>query len=347
LIIGLAVFALVLLPLVTEPGMKKFSNETFSFEIQYPEQDTVIHELYIPKSVTGNIYRSLTYEVAFIKKDNFAEFTEVSVQDLYGDSVSYVDGLTSDGKLIVKDITIDQTPAKEVIYPPGIYTGSKNGSRISVYMVRGSRLYEIRFESQDRSLADSPDVEKMLRSFRFTQDLRFSNNLIQPGATSKPPTPVPQIQRSPLSIMALDISDLPESYVNKHEEGGEYYHTISFVKNESGNQVIEIEEDIAIYASEEIARNIAGEKTWVEKFVANSAKYNTTFEYLTDPKIGDTSQAFKIIYGKGISANSGNTEYIIDFSKNNASVELRMLGTKTDYDLFRELAGKALGKIWI
>ena len=353
LIIGIIILAYFFNPYRAEPGMKTFSNDTFAFEIQYPEDAFHVSELYSPKTTVtiGNYSRpSFRYKVTFL---NTYMMADVDISYLDFDFDKFVQDIAAEGDSTIKDITIEGISAKKIVMRRGYLNGSKQLSHIVICFVKDSNRYVLTFISLDPSLEDSPVVNTMIKSFRFKGNSWYDDLIhpyttpAQPTATKTTPLPTitPVILPGPMGQKVLDLHDLPESYEKEREEGGEFYHLVTFVKNESGIRVTEIGENIGIFSSEDVARDLSDEKKWMEDFVASNAKYNTTLEYLPNPRIGDSSQAFRINHGINEGPAGGKTQYEIDFSKKNVSVNLYMIGSKTDYQLLLELARRAAEKI--
>jgi len=69
----------------------------------------------------------------------------------------------------------------------------------------------------------------------------------------------------------------------------------------------------------------------------------TSYDSLSDPLIGDESKAYKVISIDEYGLES--IYYQIEFRKNNLLYTLQMYGTRTDYNLLKELAGKTEAKL--
>jgi hypothetical protein len=168
----------------------------------------------------------------------------------------------------------------------------------------------------------------------------------QPPAKIVPPT-TPQQATPPLaplepSQMALQLSDYPQGYsivergeklssdVTPEARNLGYIKGYTMLVRTIASNNIEytiIGQTISIYPKENTIKVLA-------------LGLNSSWIKLSDPQIGDQSQAFRIT-----DPETQLNRYIIDFSKNNVFERFIMVGTSTDYELLKSLAQKAVSKI--
>ena len=173
------------------------------------------------------------------------------------------------------------------------------------------------------------------------------------GCTSKAPSN-PEIKLSTLdpSEMALQSDELPENYQIKERSeqvksdvvksaldlGWKKGYIVKFVQVDLNNlEVTSIEQDISIYPIENINKTLSLQRVESTKYTANNSY---TIDDLSNPNIGDQSQAYRIT-----NKSDNSKSYAIDFIKQDVFESLRMSGTFTDYEILKELAQTAAEKI--
>jgi len=173
------------------------------------------------------------------------------------------------------------------------------------------------------------------------------------GCTSKTPSN-PEIKLSTIepSEMALQSDELPENYQIKERSeqvksdvvksaldlGWKKGYIVKFVQVDLNNlEVTSIEQDISIYPIENINKTLSLQRVESTKYTANNSY---TIDDLSNPNIGDQSQAYRIT-----NKIDNSKSYAIDFTKQDVFESLRMSGTFTDYEILKELAKTAAEKI--
>jgi len=173
------------------------------------------------------------------------------------------------------------------------------------------------------------------------------------GCTSKTPSN-PEIKLSTIepSEMALQSDELPENYQIKERSeqvksdvvksaldlGWKKGYIVKFVQVDLNNlEVTSIEQDISIYPIENINKTLSLQRVESTKYTANNSY---TIDDLSNPNIGDQSQAYRIT-----NKIDNSKSYAIDFTKQDVFESLRMSGTFTDYEMLKELAKTAAEKI--
>jgi len=173
------------------------------------------------------------------------------------------------------------------------------------------------------------------------------------GCTSKTPSN-PEIKLSTIepSEMALQSDELPENYQIKERSeqvksdvvksaldlGWKKGYIVKFVQVDLNNlEVTSIEQDISIYPIENINKSLSLQRVESTKYTANNSY---TIDDLSNPNIGDQSQAYRIT-----NKIDNSKSYAIDFTKQDVFESLRMSGTFTDYEILKELAQTAAEKI--
>ena len=173
------------------------------------------------------------------------------------------------------------------------------------------------------------------------------------GCTSKTPSN-PEIKLSTIepSEMALQSDELPENYQIKERSeqvksdvvksaldlGWKKGYIVKFVQVDLNNlEVTSIEQDISIYPIENINKSLSLQRDESTKYTANNSY---TIDDLSNPNIGDQSQAYRIT-----NKLDNSKSYAIDFTKQDVFESLRMSGTFTDYEILKELAQTAAEKI--
>ena len=173
------------------------------------------------------------------------------------------------------------------------------------------------------------------------------------GCTSKAPSN-PEIKLSTIepSEMALQSDELPENYQIKERSeqvksdvvksaldlGWKKGYIVKFVQVDLNNlEVTSIEQGISIYPIENINKTLSLQRVESTKYTANNSY---TIDDLSNPNIGDQSQAYRIT-----NKIDNSKSYAIDFTKQDVFESLRMSGTFTDYEILKELAQTAAEKI--
>lgn len=173
------------------------------------------------------------------------------------------------------------------------------------------------------------------------------------GCTSKAPS-TPEIKLSTIepSEMALQSDELPENYQIKERSeqvksdvvksaldlGWKKGYIVKFVQVDLNNlEVTSIEQGISIYPIENINKTLSLQRDESTKYTANNSY---TIDDLSNPNIGDQSQAYRIT-----NKLDNSKLYAIDFVKQDVFESLRMSGTFTDYENLKELAKTVAEKI--
>jgi len=173
------------------------------------------------------------------------------------------------------------------------------------------------------------------------------------GCTSKAPS-TPEIKLSTIepSEMALQSDELPENYQIKERSeqvksdvvksaldlGWKKGYRVKFVQVDLNNlEVTSIEQGISIYPIENINKTLSLQRDESTKYTANNSY---TIDDLSNPNIGDQSQAYRIT-----NKLDNSKLYAIDFVKQDVFESLRMSGTFTDYENLKELAKTVAEKI--
>ncbi len=172
------------------------------------------------------------------------------------------------------------------------------------------------------------------------------------GCSSNAPSEHATTQsKTELSKMALQLGDLPENFVIKErseritsdvapaalENGWKKGYGVIFSRVDLNRRVgTEITQDISIYPIEKIAHMLPVLKAGYTQQSGNTS----VVEDLSDPDIGDESQAFRITntYDK-------SRTYIIIFNKMDVIETVTMTGITTDYETLKELAKKAASNV--
>lgn len=173
------------------------------------------------------------------------------------------------------------------------------------------------------------------------------------GCTSKEPsTPGTTVSTVEPSEMALELGDLPDNYQIKERSeqvrsdivqsardlGWKEGYTVKFVQVDGNNgEATAIEQDISVFPIENIIKTLSLQRDESTKYTANNSY---TIDDLSNPTIGDLSQAYRIT-----NKSDNSKSYAIDFIKHDVFESLRMSGTFTDYETLKELALTAAEKI--
>ena len=170
--------------------------------------------------------------------------------------------------------------------------------------------------------------------------------------STTPSTPEIKLSTIEPSEMALQLADLPENYQIKERSeqvrsdvlksaldlGWKKGYTVKFVQVDLNKlEVTSIEQGISVYPIENINKSLSLQRYESTKYTANNSY---TIDDLSNPNIGDQSQAFRIT-----NKLDNSKSYAIDFIKQDVFESLRMSGTFTDYETLKELANTAAEKI--
>jgi len=154
------------------------------------------------------------------------------------------------------------------------------------------------------------------------------------------------------SEMALQLDELLENYQIKERSeqvksdvvnsaldlGWKKGYIVKFVQVDLNNlEVTSIEQSISVYPIENINKSLSLQRDESTKYTANTSY---TIDDLSNPNIGDQSQAYRIT-----NKLDNSKLYAIDFVKQDVFESLRMSGTFTDYENLKELAKTAAEKI--
>ena len=171
------------------------------------------------------------------------------------------------------------------------------------------------------------------------------------GCSSKAPSEHATTQsKTELSKMALQLGDLPENFIIKErserttsdvakaalENGWEKGYGVTFSRVDLNQRLgTEITQDISIYPIEKISHMLPVIQAGYTQQWGNTS----VVEDLSDPKIGDQSQAFRI------TNTDKSRTYIIIFNKMDVLETFTMTGITTDYETLKALALKAASNV--
>ena len=168
-----------------------------------------------------------------------------------------------------------------------------------------------------------------------------------------PPTPESRIATVEPSGMALQLADLPEGYVIRERSDVAYadinplarnegwkkgYYVAFYRMNTRNYDITGITQQISVYPPDRI-RIIFEE---VKSGVASRANASVVVAELPFSKTGDRSIALRFT-----DANDqyGVMTYTVIFTKKDVLEQIEMKGTTTDYEVLKNIAGTAAGKI--
>ncbi|WAC04471.1 MAG: hypothetical protein OS112_08370 [Methanoregula sp.] len=185
--------------------------------------------------------------------------------------------------------------------------------------------------------------------------------LLDPGPQLIPPTtlqtlsPTPESRTSTVepSGMALQLSDLPQGYVIRErsevaysdvkvlarDEGWKKGYYVAFYRMNTQNyDITGITQQISTYPLDRI-RIIFDE---AKSDIMTRVNASVSVTELPFPKTGDRSIALRLI-----DANDqyGIMTYTVIFTKKDVLEQIEMKGTTTDYEVLKNIAGTAAGKI--
>jgi hypothetical protein len=180
----------------------------------------------------------------------------------------------------------------------------------------------------------------------------------QPAPTPSPaPTPVPTtespVSTVPVSLMALQPSDIPSDYILKarsdltylemssmsHDLGWRAGYTVTYYRiNEEKYDLTGLLQVIYLYPLANMKKVYDLKKEAIDNY--NS---ETTIIYeLPCPKMGDQTFAYRMT---DKTSSSSSSTYTIVFTKKDVYEELTMGGTTTDFETLKALAQIAADKI--
>jgi len=168
-----------------------------------------------------------------------------------------------------------------------------------------------------------------------------------------PPTPESRIATVEPSGMALQLADLPEGYVIRERSDVAYadinplarnegwkkgYYVAFYRMNTRNYDITGITQQISVYPPDRIRIIFEEVKTGVE----SRANASVSVAELPFSKTGDRSIALRFT-----DANDqyGIMTYTVIFTKKDVLEQIEMKGTTTDYEVLKNIAGTAAGKI--
>ena len=168
-----------------------------------------------------------------------------------------------------------------------------------------------------------------------------------------PPTPESRIATVEPSGMALQLADLPEGYVIRERSDVAYadinplarnegwkkgYYVAFYRMNTRNYDITGITQQISVYPPDRIRIIFEEVKTGVE----SRANASISVAELPFSKTGDRSIALRFT-----DANDqyGIMTYTVIFYKKDVLEQIEMKGTTTDYEVLKNIAGTAAGKI--
>jgi hypothetical protein len=168
-----------------------------------------------------------------------------------------------------------------------------------------------------------------------------------------PPTPESRIATVEPSGMALQLADLPEGYVIRERSDVAYadinplarnegwkkgYYVAFYRMNTRNYDITGITQQISVYPPDRIRIIFEEVKTGVE----SRANASVSVAELPFSKTGDRSIALRFT-----DANDqyGIMTYTVIFTKKDILEQIEMKGTTTDYEVLKNIAGTAAGKI--
>ena len=167
------------------------------------------------------------------------------------------------------------------------------------------------------------------------------------------PPPNPEIKLSTIepSDMALQLSDVPADFTeymrlentrsdtnqSKLNMGWIKGYTVVYQRINSDKQQVEtIVQTINVYPIE----NVSQVQALTKKFALESANENVQVDELSDPKIGDLSQAFRLR-----NLNTQTTIYLLGFTKKDVDELIFARVTSADYNSIKNITKTAAEKI--
>ena len=168
-----------------------------------------------------------------------------------------------------------------------------------------------------------------------------------------PPTPESRIATVEPSGMALQLADLPEGYVIRERSDVAYadinplarnegwkkgYYVAFYRMNTRNNDITGITQQISVYPPDRIRIIFEEVKTGVE----SRANASVSVAELPFSKTGDRSIALRFT---DVNDEYGIMTYTVIFTKKDVLEQIEMKGTTTDYEVLKNIAGTAAGKI--
>jgi hypothetical protein len=167
------------------------------------------------------------------------------------------------------------------------------------------------------------------------------------------PQTTPEIKVSAIepSEMALQLSDVPADFTilertertrsnttqSELDLGWIKGYNVVYQRINSDGQVAEaVQQTIGVYPIE----NVSQVQAYIKKFAVEFANENVQVDELSDPNIGDSSQAFRIR-----NLNTQMTIFIISFTKKNVVELIFAGGTSADYEQIKIITKTAAEKI--
>jgi len=168
-----------------------------------------------------------------------------------------------------------------------------------------------------------------------------------------PPTPESRIATVEPSGMALQLADLPDGYVIRErsdvayadinplarDEGWKKGYYVAFYRMNTWNyDITGITQQISVYPTDRI-RIIFDE---VKSGVESRSNASISVAELPFSKTGDQSIALRFIDAND---QHGIMTYTVIFTKKDVLEQIEMKGTTTDYEVLKDIAGTAAGRI--
>ena len=168
-----------------------------------------------------------------------------------------------------------------------------------------------------------------------------------------PPTPESRIATVEPSGMALQLADLPEGYVIRERSDVAYadinplarnegwkkgYYVAFYRMNTRNYDITGITQQISVYPPDRIRIIFEEVKTGVE----SRANASVSVAELPFSKTGDRSIALRLT---DTNDQYGVMTYTVIFTKKDVLEQIEMKGTTTDYEVLKNIAGTAAGKI--
>ena len=174
-----------------------------------------------------------------------------------------------------------------------------------------------------------------------------------PTQVTLPSTPESRTATVEPSAMALQLADLPDGYVIRErsevayadinplarDEGWKKGYYVSFYRMNTQNyDITGITQQISVYPSDRIRIIFEEVKSGVE----SRANASVSVTELPFPKTGDRAIALRLT-----DANDqyGIMTYTVIFYKKDVLEQIEMKGTTTDYEVLKNIAGTAAGRI--
>lgn len=174
-------------------------------------------------------------------------------------------------------------------------------------------------------------------------------------ANLSPSFPAPESRTATVepSAMALQLSDLPDGYIIKErsdvvyadlnplarDEGWKKGYYVAFYRMDVRNyDITGISQQISIYPLDRVRIIFDDVKTSLQ----SRANTSVTVTELPFPKTGDRTIALRTV-----NANDpyGIMTYTLVFTKKDVLEQIEMRGTTTDYEVLKDIAARAAGKI--